>query len=245
MMQSMPHSMSHSMSHSMHKEASSGMPRVLERGDIFILYQPSAVDELRLAPSDERFYLLLHPRRGQNHRLIMMSKSHPATTDAGKGGSSACYWGVIDEIIRTDRLLQERFVKARGTFHQPNDHALLSMRAAGMGDYTLLQRGDDTHLAYALMEPLPCGHAESALHIPPAATYQIRVKHPDAAAPPEMVQPEMTCVDEHKASLPSNLLRCFEDRHFISADPPQLLDHEGVEFLLLGIDSPPPLDELI
>ena len=43
--------------------------------------------------------------------------------------------------------------------------------------------------------------------------------------------------DDQKAELPKHLQERFQGRRFIDADPPALLDHAGVEILLISTDE--------
>jgi hypothetical protein len=42
---------------------------------------------------------------------------------------------------------------------------------------------------------------------------------------------------DQKAELPKKLQEHFKGRRFINADPPELLDHQGVEILLISTDE--------
>lgn len=45
----------------------------------------------------------------------------------------------------------------------------------------------------------------------------------------------MGLAEERKPELPKQLQERFRGRRFIDADPPELLEHEGVEILLVGM----------
>jgi hypothetical protein len=58
------------------------------------------------------------------------------------------------------------------------------------------------------------------------------VENPDVDAPPGVGLPE-----EDRADLPQRLRERFHCRWFIPVDPPDFLDREGAEFVLIGADE--------
>jgi hypothetical protein len=106
------------------------------------------------------------------------------------------------------------------------------MRPAGMGHYQLVRHNGHTHLAYELQLPERRSEVQKDLNIARAATYIISVKNPNASAPRGV-----GLEGEQKAELPKELQARFEGRRFLNADPPEFLDHEGVELLLISTDE--------
>lgn len=99
-----------------------------------------------------------------------------------------------------------------------------------MGRYGIVEHdGDHTHLVYVLELPRSPGPAQEAFNIEGGASYVIAVGNPEAPrAPVAGLDPE------RRASFPSELMERFGDRRWIPVDPPEFLDHEGAELVLIG-----------
>lgn len=213
----------------MAKEQKNGQVETLERGEIFFLYRPAVEEEEVKGLEDvQRFFLLLHPENSRNHRLIIIGKKR--LPEANKAGQR--FWGFVDGVLQTDQQLKEQFAAESYETKTRGDRLLPSMRPAGVGEYQLLRHGNHTHLAYELALPERRSEVQQELHIERAATYIISVKNPNASTPRGA-----GLESEQKAELPKKLQDLFEGRRFINADPPELLDHEGVELLLISTDE--------
>jgi hypothetical protein len=70
---------------------------------------------------------------------------------------------------------------------------------------------------------------ERELNIKREASYIIAVKNPSAPTPP------IAGLDpDHEARFPKRLLEKFAGRRWIPVDPPDFLDYEGAELVLIG-----------
>ena len=70
------------------------------------------------------------------------------------------------------------------------------------------------------------------LNIPREGSYIVTVKNPEVDAPPGAGLPE-----DARPDLPQRLRRRFHGRRFIPVDPPEFLDREGTELVLIGADE--------
>lgn len=88
-----------------------------------------------------------------------------------------------------------------------------------------------THLVYKLELPGPekTHEAQEALNVEPEASFLIQVKNPQHGAPPNA-----GLQNRRKAAFPEHLLEKFGSYRFVAADPPDLLNYEGCEFILIG-----------
>jgi hypothetical protein len=102
-------------------------------------------------------------------------------------------------------------------------------RPAGEGRYALVDHDGHTHLAYVLELPPEPGDVQRALGIEREASYIAAVRNPDAPAPPGAGLPL-----QRRAQLPPELHQRFGGRRFAPVDPPEMLDHEGIELVLIG-----------
>jgi hypothetical protein len=105
-------------------------------------------------------------------------------------------------------------------------------RPAGEGIYAIARHHDHTHLAFALELPERPGEVQEELNIPREGSYIITVRNPDADA-----LPGDGLSDAERAALPQRLRERFHGHRFIPVDPPDFLDREAVEFVLIGADE--------
>ncbi len=98
-------------------------------------------------------------------------------------------------------------------------------RPAGEGRYALVEHEDHTHLAYALELPERPGPVQEALQIKEEASYIISVKNPERPSPLGL---------EEKPRYPRQLLDVFGGRKFVPVSPPNLLDYENAEIVMIG-----------
>jgi hypothetical protein len=201
--------------------------QTLEKGDVFFFYRPRVEEEAPSGQEDlQRLYLVLVPEQEDRVRLaIIGQKELPDPSKKGK----ARYWGFIDMVRKSPGTIMEELgeetyqTKTRGERHLP------AARPAGEGRYRILTHEDHTHLVYSLELPRKPSDVQEDLQIEDEASYIISIKNPDKGSPQNVGLSE-----ERKADLPKKLMEVFGDRRFANADPPEFLDHEGVEFLLVA-----------
>jgi hypothetical protein len=70
---------------------------------------------------------------------------------------------------------------------------------------------------------------QRAFHIEKQGRFVLSIKNPEAPRPAGIGLDE-----ERKAEFPEELMGRFGARKWIAADPPQFLDDEGAEFVLIG-----------
>jgi hypothetical protein len=198
--------------------------RLLETGRVVFLYR-SRVDhpDPRGLEDVQRFYLALNPDAARHWRLAVVGRKRlPDTRPWGER-----FWGFVDRVgqERVQEELEERTyeTKTRGRRRQP------SARRAGEGRYRIFRHADHTHFAYTLERPDEPGDMQRDMRIDPLASYIIAIKNPRRP----WQSPEETSKGD-PTSLPGSLQARFRGRRWIPADPPEFLDHEGVEFVLIG-----------
>ena len=197
---------------------------VQETGDLFFLYRPKVEQESAGSLADvERLHMVLRPRERVLWRLLVLGAKRLPDL-----GTHERNWGFVDRVLRTPEEVREAFAaqtyetKTRGTRH------LAPARPVGEGVYALVRRGARIHLACRLELPGTPGPVQEALGILPQAVYALSIKNPEA--------PGAALLGDGRAHLPKRLQAGFQGRRFEgeSAAP---LDHEGVEFLLTGVDA--------
>ena len=201
--------------------------RVRERGDIYFAYRPKIEREVARSLDDlQRLYMILSPRGKASYRLIVIPSKRLPSTDRG-GDRKA--WGFVDKVSsRADEVEDELdpksyLTKTRGERRQP------PARPAGEGVYSIVLHRGHSHLAYVLELPRELGEVQRALAIADEASYIAAVKNP--RMPPA---PDAGLDEKRRARFPDSLQRRFRGRRFIPLDPPDFLDHEGAEILLVG-----------
>jgi len=199
----------------------------LERGNIYFAYRPKTDSQVAHGPDDvARFYVVLSARGKASYRLIVIGrKKLPAVTDRG----DRMAWGLVAEVSSNpdeveDELDPKRyFTQTRGERLRP------AARPAGEGVYLIARHRGHTHLAYVLELPAEPGPVQRALNIGQEGNYIVAVKNP--MTPPA----RDTGLDRGRAAdFPRNLQLRFRGRRFIPLDPPDFLDHEGAEIVLVG-----------
>lgn len=186
---------------------------VLERGAAYFLYRPAVAGAAPHGVADvRRFHLALRPDGRDDLRLIVIGHKKLPDADA----PDQRFWGFVDVVGDADGIAE----------------ALAGSRPAGEGAYALVRHHGHVHLAYALALPTAPGEVQAALNIAPEASYLLVAKNPKASSPPGI-----GLDGDRKAELPAALQARFGDRRFIALDPPELLDHVGLEVLLLTTDE--------
>jgi hypothetical protein len=196
--------------------------KVLERGDLFFLYRPNME---RYEPGSlldiRRFYVVLHPQGQERFRLIAIGKKKlPGFADGDQR-----HWGFVDGVFHTPEELRHAAAGIPALVGSKGEN----LRPAGEGVYALVLHGNHTHLAYVLELPLILGEVQDAFNIKPEGRFVLAVKNPEAISPPG-VGLEV----DRQPDFPEELRTRFGDRRWVSVDPPDFLDYEGTELVLVG-----------
>ncbi|KAL3632796.1 hypothetical protein CASFOL_025780 [Castilleja foliolosa] len=169
--------------------------------------------------------------------IVIGRKSLPKPNN----NKSSPYWGFVQMVTTEiqqikDALKAEEYETAtRGHRHLPES------RAAGEGVYRILRHVDSgkkknnkmhTHLIYKLEYPSK-GEEEGpqeALNIVPEASFIIQIKNPQAASSGS----RQGLDKKRKATFPAHMQGLLGHQKFHPADPPDFLNYEGCEFLLIS-----------
>jgi hypothetical protein len=200
------------------------MSRVLEQGDVLFFYRPRIdVHEVRRLEDVQRFFLVLAVEgRGLFRRLIVGRKRLPDLREHERAWAFVAEVADDPEALRDDLEPVAYETRTRGTRVEPG------ARQAGAGRYALVDHDGHTHLAYVLGLPPP-DNVRRMFLIAPEASYVIAVRNPDAPAPPGTGLPP-----RRRPDYPEELRARFGSRRFSAVDPPELLDYEGAEVVLIG-----------
>jgi hypothetical protein len=201
------------------------MSTVLERGDVFFFYRPRVGREQARGLEDvQRFFVVLEPDGRRRWRRLVVGRKRLPDPDRHERE-----WAFVAEVaddvaqLRDDLERVEYETRTRGRRVQPE------ARPAGEGRYALVDHDGHTHLAYALELPHEPGEVQRTLGIRRQASYIVAVRNPEAPAPPGLGLRR-----ERRANLPPELRERLGGRRFAPVEPPELLDQEGVELVLIG-----------
>lgn len=205
--------------------------QILENGDIYMFARPTVHGEQEEETPEEiqNLYLVLAPEQQKRFRLAMIGRERlPRPERSGKDR----YWGFIEAVEHGPRKLLENLkeetyeTKTRGTRVRP------AARPVGEGIYEILRHGDHTHLVYTLELPKEPSEPQKKLQIADEASYIISVKNPETPTPPQAGLPKRDTPD-----YPQKLQEQFRGRRFAEVDPPDFLDREGTQLLLLSASA--------
>lgn len=195
--------------------------KVLERGDIYFLYRPHLEG---FAPEGlldiRRFYMVLHPEGQERFRLIAIGKKKLPDSDS----VAERHWGFIDGVFPGADDLRRAAAGIASTMGGAEN-----ILPAGEGSYVLILHGNHTHLVYVLELPAHLGEVQAAFNIKAEGRFVIAVKNPEAVAPPGV-----GLEAGFQARFPEDLKARFGDRRWQPVEPPQFLDYEGAELVLIG-----------
>lgn len=204
---------------------------VLETGNIYFMYRPKVEQEQPKGQKDvERFYMILSPSGRKIYRSIIIGqKELPAVHNGGERN-----WGFVDKVAKDPRDLMEEFQQLEYETKTRGERKLPAARPAGEGVYAIVRHDNHTHLAYSLELPEKPKEVQRELQIEDEASYIISIKNPAKPSPPRA-----GLRGEQKADYPKKLMEVFRDRKFADADPPEFLDYEGAEIMLIGAREDP------
>ncbi len=203
-----------------------GSDNATERGDLFFFYRPDVDDE---SPKDlvdiRRFHLVLRPEAGDMIRLITIGRK--TLPNAGPSGGN--HWAFVDRVFQDPERLKEALGGTTYDTKTSGERHLPEARPAGEGVYALVRHGRDSVLAYALELPEELGEVQDAFGIERQGRFIVSIKNPGVESPAGLgLEPEQ------QGKLPEELQSQFGARRWHPADPPEMLNHPGIEMILIG-----------
>lgn len=201
------------------------MTRTLERGDVFFFFRPRiGVEQVRALDDVARFFVVLDPDARERDRLLVVGRKR--LPDPSRHERA---WALVAEVTeRPEELLEdleprEYETRTRGLRRRPE------ARPVGEGRYVLADHDGHSHLAYGLELPPEPGPAQRLFNIDRQASFIVAVRNPEAPAPAGTGLPP-----GRRAALPPDVVERFRGRRWLAVDDPALLDHNGVELVLIG-----------
>jgi hypothetical protein len=200
--------------------------KVLERGDIYFIYRPKIEEASAAGLADvQRLFMILSPHHKKRYRLFVIGRKRlPEVSDSGQRT-----WGFVEKACRAARALQEELAPATYQTKTRGERTPPAARPAGEGVYAIVRHADHTHLLYALELSDQPGEVQEELHLADEGSYIVSVKNPEQPSPPGV-----GLGGGRQDSFPKTLQGRFRGRRFMPVDPPNFLDYEGAEVLLIG-----------
>ncbi|GFZ11619.1 hypothetical protein Acr_23g0000040 [Actinidia rufa] len=208
-----------------------------ERGEIFFFYRPKINEEEAHRPDDvQRLYIVMRPRSsGERQRRTPVEEKqdprHSATKEAhAKDGSSFL---LLLQPSRWTWYPEEYDTSTKG--HRCKSPA----RALGEGIYRILRHSTasggkitHTHLIYKLEFPPENekNEPQESFNTKREGSYLIQIKNLDQHAGSSQFR---GLQNKRKAVIPAHLQGKFGIFRYCPADPPDFLNYEGCEFLLI------------
>jgi hypothetical protein len=209
----------------------SGNAAVIEQGNVYFLYRPKVdTGEAESVDYVQRLYMVLSPHGKARYRLIVLGRKRLPEIQGG----GQRYWGFVDKVAKDPKALRTELEEQHYRTKTRGERSVPAARPAGEGVYALVRHGGHAHLAYALELPQRPGEVQEELNIEEEASYIVSVKNPEQPSPRGAGLGKA-----QKADFPKHLQERFAGRRFIDPDPPELLDHEGAEIVLIGARDDP------
>jgi hypothetical protein len=194
----------------------------LESGHIYFFHRNFLEQDFPGGSDVERFFMILNPHSARLFRLAVLGKKNTADEEY-----SQKLWGFIHKVGATSEQVETELNPRKFQTKSRTERQLKWPRMTGQGLYRIFSHGDHTHLAYLLDAPEPQDQPIEAPSPEPQADFIIRVKNPLKPAPKGI-----TIDINHMAFYPERLQIKFENRRYIDANPPELLNYEGVGLLM-------------
>jgi len=204
--------------------------KTLEKGNIYFFYRPKVEHKEVSGEQDvQRMYMVLNPDNKNLYRIAIIGKKElPEPQTSGHKR----YWGYISMVsdnsddVKNELRPEQYKTATRGERYLPYS------RPFGEGVYRIVKHDRHTHFAYALELPGKTGEVQDEFNVEDQASYIISIKNPQVSSPPGARRPR-----SQKADYPRELENVFRDRRFSELDPPELINYEGSEFILIAASA--------
>ena len=212
--------------------------RVLERGEISLMYRPR-VEQWQ--PEDvgdiQRLLLVLCPQDRARYRVIAIGRKR-----LPRGSKHDRFWGYVDLVLDSPTDLRAALggqtygTKTRGLRHLP------AARPAARGAYEMTWHEDHAHLRYDLDSFESNDPVVEDLRLEQSADFLVTIANPDLTAWGLVESPplQFDLFDETEIHVtiptpfPQRLQSRFGDRRFVQMDTVEYLDHPGAELVFVG-----------
>jgi hypothetical protein len=188
----------------------------LERGNVYFFFRPKAEKTTEKLQDVQRMFVVLSPEESQGYRLLVI-----ASNGLEKN------FGFVDAVSNDPKNIEDRLAPEASPTKTGTESHFSALRPIAQGVYRIVRHGEHTHFVYALELPRATGGAQAAFELENEASYIISIKNPENGSP-------LATDLEQPVDLSIKLREKFRGRRFLEADPPDLLNHAGIEFVLIS-----------
>jgi hypothetical protein len=195
---------------------------VLESGKVYFFFRAEVEEAAEKLEEAQRMFVVLVPDEPPRYRLLVIRR-RSFSQDSEIDRTS----GFVDTVSGEPKRVEVRLAPEAHQRKISGESHLPALRPIGEGVYRIIRHDDHTHFAYVLELPKASGGAQASFTLENQANYIISMKNPQQRSgfATDLQQP---------ADLPKRLQEKFGDRRFCEADPPDFLNHAGLEFVLIA-----------
>lgn len=200
--------------------------KILETGSIYFFYRPKiGKEDVKSTSQVQRFHIVLSPQGKKEYRLLTVGKK-----ELPEIGKKEQYWGFVQKYGEKPEEVEDELDPGKYETKTRGERKIPAARPVGEGVYAIaIHENDHTHLAYLLEFPKEEKEVQKAFNIKKQGSYIINVKNPNTSSPPGV-----GLGADQKADFPENLQKKFENRRFYMINPPEFLNYQGAEIILIG-----------
>jgi len=212
----------HQHKHGGHEKQEEEIPKVLEKGQIYFLYRPK-VEKSEVHSMDEvqRFFVLLRPYHHNLKRLLIIGNKHLPHPERHETGYAVVEM-VSEDIGEIDKKHFEFDTYQTKTLGERHE---FPARPVGEGLYAIFEHHGSMRLAYILELPEIPGQVQRAFDIKDEGSFIFTVKNPSVNETARRKDFPKEVLDQ---------LGGKEGRRWAPRVHPDVLDHEGIEMMIVG-----------
>jgi hypothetical protein len=195
---------------------------LLQKGSIYFFYRPKvqyatahSLDEV------QRFFMVLKPEDSSNYIMLTIGRKHLPEAET--------YFAFVEKIAKDSQELINNLKEESYETSTRGERVIPSARCLGEGKYLLIDHDRHTHLCYKLTLPIKVKEVQEQFNLASEGDYLVSVKNPDISSPPGV-----GLSSKQKPIYPDKLKSKMADYRFIPLNPPDFLNFEGAEVLLIG-----------
>jgi hypothetical protein len=195
---------------------------VLESGKVYFFFRAEVEEAAEKLEEAQRMFVVSIPDEPQRYRLLVIRRrSFSLESQIDKTS------GFVDRVSGEPKCVEDRLAPDAHQREISGESHLPALRPIGKGGYRIIRHDDHTHFVYVLELPKASGGAQASFTLENQANYIISMKNPQQHR-------EFATDLQQPADLPKRLQEKFADRRFCEADPPDFLNHAGMEFVLIA-----------
>lgn len=195
---------------------------ILQKGNIYFFYTPRIqYQEAHSLEEVQRFFMIIKPENVSHYIILVVGRKHLP--------ENATYFSFVTKIsAHIDELLS---VLTRKDYKNQTQEVteLTEAHCLGIGTYLIIEHDGHTHLCYKLNTPSKIGEVQEQFNLKKHGDYIVSIKNPNQHSPTGVGLSSI-----QKAKYPSHLQDRLGDYRFFPLNPPDFINYEGAELLLIS-----------